>query len=235
VPKPRGLRPGAIPSPNIWNDPATYEIENRAVDPDGVIEATMRSIRPYADSVVLDIGCGTGFHLPGFAQTASNVVGVEPHPALVLAARRRTKTLANVRVLHASAQATSLPPASVDVVHARWAYFFGPGCEPGLAEIDRVLRRGGSAFLIDNDARTSTFGRWFSWEHPDYDTDAVDAFFAARGWANQRVSMRWSFASRADFEAVVRIEFSPEVAERIIATHDGTDVDYALVIRHLEH
>ncbi len=134
----------------------------------------------------------------------------------------------------ASAQATSLPPASVDVVHARWAYFFGPGCEPGLAEIDRVLRRGGSAFLIDNDARTSTFGRWFSWEHPDYDTDAVDVFFAARGWANQRVSMRWSFPSRADFEAVVRIEFSPEVAERIIAEHDGTDVDYALVIRHLD-
>jgi SAM-dependent methyltransferase len=231
--KPPGLRPGAIPSPNIWYDPATYELENRAVDPDGVIEATMRSIRPYADSVVVDVGCGTGFHLPRFAETAAEVIGVEPHPTLALAARRRTKSLPNVRVLHASAQATTLAPASVDVVHARWAYFFGPGCEPGLAEIDRVLRRGGAAFLIDNDARTSAFGRWFSWEHPDYDTDAVDAFFAARGWANQPVSMRWSFATRADLEAVVRIEFSPAVAERIIAEHEGIDVDYAIVIRHL--
>ena len=92
---------------------------------------------------------------------------------------------------------------------------------------------GGAAFLIDNDARTSSFGRWFSWEHPDYDTDAVDGFFAARGWANQPVSMRCSFSSRADLEAVVRIEFSPSVAERIIAEHEGTDVDYAIVIRHL--
>ena len=41
-----------------------------------------------------------------------------------------------------------LPDASVDVVHARWAYFFGPGCEPGLAELDRVVRRGGTA-LVD--------------------------------------------------------------------------------------
>ena len=60
-----------------------------------------------------------------------------------------------------TAQAIPLPDASVDVVHARWAYFFGPGCEPGLAELDRVVRRGGTAFVIDNDASRSTFGGWF--------------------------------------------------------------------------
>ena len=29
---------GGIPSPNIWHHPKVYEVENRAVDPDGVIE-----------------------------------------------------------------------------------------------------------------------------------------------------------------------------------------------------
>jgi SAM-dependent methyltransferase len=230
--RPRGVRRGAIPSPNIWSDPSTYEIENNAVDPDRVIEQTMSSIRSYADAVVLDIGCGAGFHLPRFAATASQVIGVEPHPALVEAARRRTASVQKVRVLHASAQSLPLPPASVDVVHARWAYFFGPGCETGLAEVERVLRRGGASFVIDNDARTSTFGRWFSWEHAGYDTDAIDAFFGAHGWTTTRRDMRWSFDSRADFEAVVRIEFSSPVAERIIAEHAGTEVDYAIVIRH---
>ncbi len=204
-----GVCRGAIPSPNIWNHPAAYEVQNLATDPDGVIASTIDSIRPYADSVVLDIGCGTGFHLPRFAETASRVIGVEPHPALMDGAVRRTKQLTNVEVLHATAQSLPLPGASVDVVHARWAYFFGPGCEPGLAEIDRVLRRGGAAFLIDNDARTSTFGRWFGWDHPTYDTDAVDRFFGQRGWTTQRRTMRWAFASRAAFEQVVRIEFSP--------------------------
>src|SRR5262245_59714128 len=103
----------------------------------------IRSLRSYDDSVVLDVGSGTGFHLPAFAETASRVIGVEPHPALVLGARRRTRGLPNVDVLKGAAQALPVATASADVVHARWAYFFGPGCEPGLREVDRVLRRGG--------------------------------------------------------------------------------------------
>jgi hypothetical protein len=37
--------------------------------------------------------------------------------------------------------------------------------------------------------------------------------------------MRWSFTSRADLEAVVRIEFTREVADELLATHEGTEVD----------
>jgi hypothetical protein len=40
--------------------------------------------------------------------------------------------------------------------------------------------------------------------------------------------MGWSFASRADLESVVRIELPPEVAEEALASHRGTDVDYAV-------
>lgn len=36
---------GGIPSPNIWHHPKVYEIENRAVDPDGVIEPAMQAVR----------------------------------------------------------------------------------------------------------------------------------------------------------------------------------------------
>ena len=64
------VHPGAIPSPNIWHHTATYELENRAVDPSGRLEAEMRTIADWADRDVLDLGCGTGFHLPRFAATA---------------------------------------------------------------------------------------------------------------------------------------------------------------------
>ncbi|MBO0828278.1 MAG: methyltransferase domain-containing protein, partial [Streptosporangiales bacterium] len=89
---------GARPSPNIWRHPATYETENRGVDPDGAIERAMREVRDWTGATVLDIGCGTGFHLPRFATTAARVVGVEPHHDLAAAARRRVADLANVRV-----------------------------------------------------------------------------------------------------------------------------------------
>ena len=82
-----------IPSPNIWRYPAVYEIENRGVDPDGVLETAMRDIRPWDDATVLDIGCGSGFHLPRFAAAAASVIGVEPHPPLIRLARRRVAAL----------------------------------------------------------------------------------------------------------------------------------------------
>jgi ubiquinone/menaquinone biosynthesis C-methylase UbiE len=188
----------------------------------------MGSVASWDDRVLLDVGCGTGFHLPRWAERARRVVGVEPHPSLAKMARRRTRRLDGVEVLTGTAQALPLPDASVDVVHARWAYFFGPGCEPGLAELDRVVRRGGTAFVIDNDASRSTFGAWFRLGYPEIDPVEVERFWSQRGWSRVPVDMGWSFARREDLEAVVRIEFSPEVAQRVLATHEGTEVDYAV-------
>jgi ubiquinone/menaquinone biosynthesis C-methylase UbiE len=221
-----------VPSPNIWQHTATYELENRAVDPEGRLEAAMAAVlggSGWAGRAVLDIGCGTGFHLPRFAAAAASVTGLEPHPDLAALARRRTRRLPHVTVLDGTAQAIPLPDASVDVAHARWAYFFGPGCEPGLAELDRVVRRGGTAFVIDNDPTRSTFGGWFRRGYPQLPApEVVERFWSTRGWTRVPVDIRWSFSSRADLESVVRIELTREVADEVLAGHEGTEVDYAV-------
>ena len=188
----------------------------------------MRGIADWAGRRVLDIGCGTGFHLPRFAATAESVTGVEPHPDLAAIARRRTRSLPSVAVLEGTAQSLPVADASVDIVHARWAYFFGPGCEPGLAELDRVVRRGGTAFVIDNDATRSTFGQWFRRGYPNVDPRSVERFWSTRGWRRTPVDIEWRFDSRADLESVVRIEFTRELADEILAEHEGTSVDYAV-------
>jgi SAM-dependent methyltransferase len=220
---------GVIPSPNIWGSPDDYKLENEAVDRAQVIESAMRTIHDWATLDVADIGCGTGFHLPVFAATARRVVGVEPHPPLAARARARAAGLATVSVVQAGAAATGLPAASVDVAHARWAYFFGPGCEPGLSELARIIRPGGTAFVLDNDATRSTFGRWFHEALPAYDSRAVERFWQRRGWSREQLDVAWTFDSRADFEAVIAIEFPPEVATAIIAEDsERTGVDYAV-------
>jgi SAM-dependent methyltransferase len=219
---------GARPSPNIWHHTATYEIENRAVDPYGALRDTLTELGGWAGRDVLDVGCGTGFHLPWFAETARTVVGVEPHPDLAALARRRTRTTQGVAVLEGTAQALPLPDDSVDVVHARWAYFFGPGCEPGLAELDRVVRRGGVAVIVDNDPTRSTFGSWFRRGYPDVDPAATERFWSTHGWTRTPVDMGWRFGSRADLEAVVRIEFDAKTADWALAGHEGVQVDYAV-------
>jgi SAM-dependent methyltransferase len=217
-----------VPSPNIWNHPQTYEIENRAVDPDGAIEAAMRSVCSWDGRDFLDVGCGTGFHLPRWAADARTVTGVEPHPDLARLATLRTRRIDHVTVRTGTAQQLPLPDRSVDVAQARWAYFFGPGCEAGLVELDRVLRRGGTAFVIDNDATRSTFGGWFRKGYPTVDPVEVERFWSRHGWQRIPVDMRWAFTSRADLESVVRIEFSPEVAHAALASHEGLEVDYAV-------
>ncbi|WP_219467654.1 class I SAM-dependent methyltransferase [Nonomuraea rhizosphaerae] len=222
---------GAVPSPNIWNTPQVYELENLAADPDGAADAAMRALRPWDGATVLDIGCGTGYHLPRFAAAAARVIGVEPHGDLVALARRRCAGLPSVSVHAATAQELPLPDASVDVAVARWAYFFGPGCEPGLRELSRVVRRGGAAFVIDLDGDRGSFGRWFRQTVPTWSAAEVEAFWDRHGWQRQPLDLRMVFSRRADLEAVLRIEFTPEVAARAIAETRGLELAYPNVLR----
>jgi len=188
----------------------------------------MRRLFDWAGKDVLDVGCGTGFHLPRWAASARSVVGVEPHGPLAAIARRRTRRLAGVSVLSGAAEELPLPDASVDMAQARWAYFFGPGCEPGLAELSRVVRRGGIAFVVDNDPTRSTFGGWFRRGYPQVDPVAVERFWSVHGWTREPVDIVWRFQTREDLESVVRIELDPATADEVLAEHRGLEVDYAV-------
>jgi ubiquinone/menaquinone biosynthesis C-methylase UbiE len=223
--------PGVHHSPNIVETPAIYELENLAADPEGRIESAMERVKPWDGMVLADIGAGTGYHAVRFAQKAKHVIAVEPIAHLRLATMRRVseRTAGNVSVVGGSAESTGLADHSVDVVHARFAYFFGPGSEAGLREIERVIRPGGAVFVIDNDWRNGQFAEWLR-SAPiakQFDPDAIDAFWSAQGFSVQQIDSSWSFDRRADLDAVIRIEFPAEVAERILAMHSGIRVSYS--------
>jgi ubiquinone/menaquinone biosynthesis C-methylase UbiE len=122
---------------NQGGDPAVYELENAALDPDDRVFDAMRELAPWAGRTLLDLGCGSGFWLPRYATEAGRVIGVEPDPTLLPLARARP---GGAEVLRGSAEQLPLPDASVDVAHARSAYFFPPDIDAGLAEVRRVLR-----------------------------------------------------------------------------------------------
>ena len=222
-----------IRSPNIWDSPDVYELENLASDRAGVIDTTIDALRSLHGADLLDVGCGSGFHLPRLAARGARVVGVEPHLPLVARARARLDGVGGhtASVVAGDAEALPLADASVDVVHARWAYFFGAGCEPGLAEVARVLRPGGLAVLVDNDVTRSTFGAWFRRAYPAYDPVAVQRFWNRQGFTTEPMTITWSFERRDDLESVVRIELPPGPADEVLAAHDGLTVDYAVALR----
>ncbi len=222
-----------IASPNIWHWPAVYEEENRAQDTRGAVYAALRESIDWAGRDVVDVGCGSGYHLPMFARTARTVTGVEPHPPLVAAARRRVEELSSVRVVRGSAANLPLPDGSADLVHARAAYFFGPGCGAGILEAMRVLRPGGALAVVDLDATAQPYGEWMRADLPHYDPPVVEAFFRAQGFGLRRIDTEWAFPDRATLERVLGIEFGPDVAARAIRETPGTTltVRYRLHVR----
>jgi len=222
--------PGVHTAPNIQEAPRSYEIENAAADPQGKIEQAMAAIASWEGKVVLDLGAGDGFHLARLHAHAAHVIAVEPHGPSRLRAMSRVAALGlqHTSVMTGSAEHLLLPSASVDIVHARFAYFFAPACGPGLAELARVIRPGGAAFIIDNDLRSGTFASWLRrspWVTAK-NADLVEGFWKDHGFTLHRIASEWRFTHRADLETVVRVEFPGDLAERILDEHQGVQVDY---------
>jgi SAM-dependent methyltransferase len=137
-------------------------------------------------------------------------------------------------VRHGSAEHIPLDDASVDVVHARFAYFFPPGCAGGLAEVIRVLRPGGALVVVDNDLRTGQFAELLAaspWAAAQGGGRPTDDWWARRGAQRTEVLSEWRFETRTDFEAVLRLEFPTEVADAWLAAHpDALGLSYGFVL-----
>jgi SAM-dependent methyltransferase len=225
----------ARPSPNIWSSPGVYETLNRAADPEGLVPAAMRNLLAGGmPDLLVDVGCGSGFHLPALAGLARRVLGVEPHAALADAARRRVERARladSVRVDQGLAQHLPLDSGRADVVFSHWAYFFGPGSEPGLAEVERVLRPGGLQVVVDLDVTSGTgYAAWFA-RAQSVDPCAIERFFHDRGFGVQRLAVTWSFAHRRDLEAVLAIEFPPQIARAALEQTVGSRIAVPTVLR----
>lgn len=224
----------ATPSPNIWHHPQVYERLNRAADPDGLVAGTLGQVLPGGAALAVDVGCGTGFHLPLLSGHAARVLGVEPHPGLVATARRRVERARlsdRVSVRVGVAQRLPLPDRSADLVFSHWSYFFGPGCEPGLAEATRVLTDGGVQVVVDVDVDAGYgYPRWLAAD-AGVRGDRQAAFFDRRGFTTVRLPVVWHFPRREDLTAVLAIEFSPEVAARAAAETVGTTLAVPSVLR----
>ena len=218
-------------SGNQGGDPALYEIENRALDRPGHVLEAMRSLAPWAGRTLVDLGCGSGYWLPGYADSAATVIGIEPDPSLVPLAVARDP---RVTVLAGSAEHIPLDDASVYVVHARFAYFFPPGVDAGLVEVMRVLKPGGALVVVDNDQRAGEFATLLDgspWAAPQGRADETDEWWAARGGTRSEVMSSWQFDSRAELDAVLHLEFPAEIADKWLAANpDATELSYGYVL-----
>ncbi len=207
-----------VRAPNITADPDLYDLENAAIRRNGRLDAALRSIGDWRGRRLLDIGCGTGFWLRDYAE-ADEVIGVEPDPDLIVMADRRVADLASVSVRPGSAEHLPVEDASIEVAHARFAYFFGEGAEQGLAEVRRVLAPDGVFVAIDNDWSWGEFAdllRAASGGNAAVDPGAVRRWWTAQGAERIDIRAGWDARSPDELERLLRLEFADHVVDRFI-------------------
>jgi SAM-dependent methyltransferase len=111
-----------------------------------------------ADATVLEAGCGPGFVTALLLEHVSegSVTALDVDPTMLAHARELVGANDRVRFVEASVSATGLPDEAFDVVLARLLLQHLPDVPAALAELRRVLRRGGRLIVVDADFAFST-------------------------------------------------------------------------------
>jgi len=104
------------------------------------------------ESVIADVGSGTGILTKLFLENGNSVYGVEPNEAMREAGEEFLAAYPKFRSVAAPAEATTLPDASIDFVIAAQAFhWFDPPA--ARAEFTRILRMGGWVVVIWNERK----------------------------------------------------------------------------------
>ena len=158
-----------------------------------------------AESVVADVASGTGIFTRMLLENHCRVFGIEPNAEMRRSAEELLAGYARFKGLNGTAESTTLPDHSVDIITAAQAAHW---CDPGKArqEFVRILKPGGWTVLLWNDRRinASRFSREYEdllLRYGDYhevrrlDADlTIKAFFAPSEF-HARV-----FDNRQDFD-----------------------------------
>lgn len=103
------------------------------------IQTILDTFRPSQQIALADIGAGTGILTQHFVDKLRRVYAIEPNPEMRSIAERELSSHASFRSLSGSAEATTLPDNSVDLITVAQAlHWCDP--EPSVREFRRIAR-----------------------------------------------------------------------------------------------
>jgi SAM-dependent methyltransferase len=128
-------------------------IKYRPTYPAAIIDLLRAECGLTTDTVIADIGSGTGILTELFLQHGNTVFGVEPNDAMRAAGEHVLQNYQRFTSIAATAEATTLADGSIDMITAGQAFhWFDAGRT--RAEWIRILKPGGWVVLIWNVRRT---------------------------------------------------------------------------------
>jgi trans-aconitate methyltransferase len=167
-------------------------VKYRPSYPPAVVELLRAACGLTADSVVADVGSGTGILSKLLLETGCQVYGVEPNAEMRAAGKELLADSANFTSVDGTAEATTLPTHGVDLIVVGQAFhWFQP--QPTRAEFERILKPGGwvaliwnerlenTPFLVAYEKLLQTFGTDYEQtKHRNVDPAAIQVFYGSQ-------------------------------------------------------
>jgi SAM-dependent methyltransferase len=183
-----------VTSTDLFAGKAEHYARYRTDYPAGVIDAALAAIQLQRSDVVADVGSGTGMLARWILERGTGVVCVEPEAGMRAVAERQLALVGpQFMSVAGTAEATTLPDSSVDVIVAGNAFhYFDP--VRARAEAGRILRRPGRVLIVGHaDALTpgpftQAYGQFLrsiagtalsAFHQPDRYTSSLRAFFGS--------------------------------------------------------
>jgi SAM-dependent methyltransferase len=200
------MSPAADSTTRFSNRVADY-VRYRPSYPAELIQTLQAEAGLTPQSTVADVGSGTGISADLFLQLGCTVYGIEPNADMRGAAEARFAAESRFRSTNATAEATSLPNASVDLIAAGQAFHWFDR-DRTRAEFSRILRSHGYVALFWNSRRTESTPFLKGYEallnefatdyqqinHTNIDKGVIAQFFAGKPFETR------SFPSFQDFD-----------------------------------
>jgi ubiquinone/menaquinone biosynthesis C-methylase UbiE len=140
---------------NRFSNRVENYIKYRPDYPNDVIAFLKQQGMLNQESVIADIGSGTGISAELFLKQGNVVYGVEPNKEMREAAERLLKQYGNFKSIDATAENTTLENKSVDLIIAGQAFHWFDK-QKSKIEFERILQPNGIVALMWNDRRTDS-------------------------------------------------------------------------------
>jgi ubiquinone/menaquinone biosynthesis C-methylase UbiE len=200
-----------------------YEALVAREDYQGNILKALQSIHPLTDLRVVEFGAGTGRLTLLLAPFVSHLSAFDAsaHMLEVTRAKVAAQGFSNVHIEVADNRSLPVPSASADLAIEGWSFAHAVGWYPNswkreisrmLAEMDRVLRPGGTAVLME------TLGTGF--EDPQPPNSSLAECYAwlesEHGFTRQFIRTDYRFESLDEAAKLTRFFFGDELADEVV-------------------
>lgn len=142
---------------NTWADEGKGESMEKEHRP--IVEPTLALMHFMLDEDILDVGCGGGWLVRELASRApkGRAMGMDISDEMLAHARAASANAPNTEFILGSVDAIPREPNSFDKVISVESSYYWPDAAAGIREIFRVLRPGGSAWILINYYRDNPY------------------------------------------------------------------------------